>query len=87
MSALEPPPEVWKPKAKSKNPLLLFADKNEKYVLTFHNNMNDGIDYYKDLFNKKSEEFQGKKAQLIHSLEHFRNELNELKLSVMGVLN
>jgi len=63
------------------------TEKNEKYLVTFHNNLNDGIDYYKDLFNKKSSEFQGKKVQLISSLEHFRDELNDLKLSVLGVLH
>ncbi len=62
------------------------TDKNEKYVDTFHRNLNDGIDYYKDLFNKKAEQFQHKKTHLLQSLDHFREELNEIKLKVFGVL-
>ena len=54
------------------------TEKNEKYIDTFHKNLNDGIEYYKDLFNKKTEEFQGKKSQLIKSLDHFKEELTEL---------
>jgi len=62
------------------------TDKNEKYIDTFHKNLNDGIDYYKDLFNKKAEQFQHKKTHLLQSLDHFRAELNEVKLKVFGVL-
>jgi hypothetical protein len=57
-----------------------------KNIDTFHKNLNDGIEYYKDLFNKKAEQFQDKKAHLIQSLDHFRAELNEVKLKVFGVL-
>ncbi len=62
------------------------TEKNEKYIDTFHNNLNDGIEYYKDLFNKKAEVFQDRKTQLIHSLDHLKEELNEVKLKVLGVL-
>jgi hypothetical protein len=62
------------------------TDKNEKYIDTFHKNLNDGIDYYKDLFNKKAEQFQHKKTHLLQSLDNFRAELNEVKLKVFGVL-
>ncbi len=60
--------------------------KNEKYVNTFHNNLLDGIEYYKDLFNKKAEQFQDKKVHLLKTLDQFKNELNELKLKLFGVL-
>ncbi len=63
------------------------SEKNEKYIETFHHNLNEGIEYYKDLFNKKAEQFQHKKAHLIQSLDHLREELNEVKLKVFGVLN
>lgn len=62
------------------------TDKNEKYIDTFHQNLNDGIDYYKDLFSRKAEQFQQSKNHLLESLENFRNELNEIKLRVFGVL-
>ena len=60
--------------------------KEEKFVNTFHKNLLEGIDYYKDLFNKKSEQFQEKKSQLIQSLDHFKEELNDVKHKVLGVL-
>jgi hypothetical protein len=60
--------------------------KEEKFVNTFHKNLLEGIDYYKDLFNKKSEQFQDKKSHLIQSLDHFKEELNEVKHKVLGVL-
>jgi hypothetical protein len=62
------------------------TEKNEKYIDTFHKNLNEGIEYYRDLFNQKAEEFQGKKTQMIQALDHFKEELNEVKLRVMGVL-
>lgn len=60
--------------------------KNEKYINTFHNNLLEGIEYYKDLFSRKAEQFQDKKDHLLKSLDHFKEELNELKLKVFGVL-
>ncbi|MCG8306002.1 MAG: hypothetical protein MI975_01335 [Cytophagales bacterium] len=62
------------------------TEKNEKYIETFHKNLSEGIEYYKELFNKKAEEFQGRKVQLIQSLDHFKEELNEIRLKVIGVL-
>ncbi len=62
------------------------SEKNEKYIDTFHQNLNDGIDYYKDLFHRKSEQFQHTKTQLIDSIESFRDELNEIRLKVSGIL-
>ena len=62
------------------------TEKNEKYIDTFHKNLMDGIEYYKDLFNKKAEQFQDKKAHLFQSMDHLKDELNELKLKVFGVL-
>ena len=68
---------------KMANPL---TGKDEKYVDTFHKNLLEGIEYYKDLFNKKAEKFQDTKVHLLKSLDHFKEELNELKLKVFGVL-
>lgn len=62
------------------------SGKEEKYVNTFHKNLIEGIEYYKDLFNKKAEQFQDKKEHLFHSLDHFKDELNEMRLKVLGVL-
>ncbi len=60
--------------------------KNEKYIDTFHRNLNEGIEYYRDLFTKKAEKFQDKKTQLLRSLDQLKEELNEVKLKVLGVL-
>ncbi len=60
--------------------------KNEKYLNKFHSNLLEGIEYYKDLFNKTAVQFQHKKSHLLKSLDKFKDELNELKLKVVGVL-
>ena len=62
------------------------TEKNEKYIDTFHKNLMDGIDYYKDLFNKKAAQFQDRKDHLLQSLDHLKEELNEVKLKILGVL-
>ncbi|NJN25278.1 MAG: hypothetical protein HC819_04510 [Cyclobacteriaceae bacterium] len=62
------------------------TEKNEKYIDTFHKNLLEGIEYYKELFNKKTEKFQDKKEQILHGMEQFKEELNEVKLKVFGVL-
>lgn len=62
------------------------TEKNEKYIDTFHQNLNEGIEYYRDLFNKKAEEFQHRKANLLQSLDRLKEELNEVKLKFFGVL-
>jgi hypothetical protein len=45
-----------------------------------------GLAISSTLFNKKAEQFQHKKTHLLQSLDHFREELNEVKLKVFGVL-
>ncbi len=60
--------------------------KDEKYVNNFHKNLMEGIEYYKELFNKKSVQFQHKREELYRSLDHFKETMNDIKLRVMGVL-
>jgi hypothetical protein len=43
--------------------------KEEKYLLTFTNNMKDGILYYENLFNNISSVFEDKKQMIIKELE------------------
>jgi len=43
--------------------------KEEKYLLTFTNNMKDGILYYENLFNNISNVFEDKKQLIIKELE------------------
>ncbi len=60
--------------------------RDEKYVNNFHNNLMEGIEYYKELFNKKAVQFHEKKTELLRSLDHFKESMNDIKLKVMGVL-
>ena len=62
-------------------------EKNHKYIDTFSKNLNEGIEYYKDLFNKKADEFNDRKQTLVNSLEEFKNELKELKMSIFSHTN
>lgn len=62
------------------------SEKNQKYLDTFHDNLLDGIEYYKDLFNKKAEELKDKKTHLVQSLDQFKNDLEDIRLKVVGVL-
>jgi hypothetical protein len=43
--------------------------KEEKYLLTFTNNMKEGIVYYENLFNNISIVFEDKKQMIIKELE------------------
>lgn len=60
--------------------------KNEKYINNFHKNLQEGIEYYKELFDKKASQFKEKKEQLHASLESFSEELEDMKCRVLGVL-
>ncbi len=62
------------------------TEKNQKYVDTFHDNLIDGIEYYKTLFSEKTKQFQSKKSQLLNSLEQYREELNSLRVKVLEAL-
>ncbi len=59
------------------------TEKNQKYIDTFHGNLMDGIEYYRTLFSKKTKQFQNKKAQILHSLEQYREDLNGIKNKVL----
>ncbi|MGB5359790.1 MAG: hypothetical protein WBN27_07595, partial [Eudoraea sp.] len=54
------------------------TEKQRKYLLTFSSNLNDGIDYYQELFNNQKEEFSGSKQQILHQLDEGRDTLNSL---------
>jgi len=43
--------------------------KEEKYLLTFTNNMKEGVLYYQNLFNNISNVFEDKKQMIIKELE------------------
>ncbi len=57
-----------------------FSNKQEKYLLTFLNNLNEGISYYHKLFNELRESFEDTKSNILNELEVAKKSL-ELLLS------
>ncbi|MGB5385410.1 MAG: hypothetical protein WBN20_01345 [Eudoraea sp.] len=63
------------------------TEKQRKYLLTFSSNLNDGIDYYQELFNNQKEEFSGSKQQILHQLDEGRDTLNSLLQGIESLDN
>ncbi|WP_456463335.1 hypothetical protein [Lutibacter sp.] len=55
------------------------SKKQEKYLTTFQNNLNDGIEYYHNLFSS----FESNKETLLDELETLKNELLNIKIPVL----
>lgn len=53
--------------------------KQEKYLTTFQNNLNNGIEYYQDLFSS----FESNKETLLDELEILKNELFNIKIPIL----
>jgi hypothetical protein len=53
-------------------------EKQKRYFNKFQNNLNDGISYYKELFNKSVAGFQGIKAKTLAELEYLEKEVKKL---------
>lgn len=56
--------------------------KEEKYLLTFTNNMQEGIVYYQNLFNNISTVFEDKKQMIIKELELGAEALENIHLQI-----
>ena len=56
--------------------------KQEKYFNRFFENMNDGIAYYKNLFDSTKDKYEQTKDETLASLEKTKNKLAELALEV-----
>ena len=54
--------------------------KQKKYLQKFTNNLNDGIDYYQDLFSNLNAEFQETKTAVLNELNS-----NKKKLSLLAI--
>ena len=52
--------------------------KQEKYITNFKNNLNDGIEYYHELFSNTKKHFEVNK-------EHLLDELNKLKTDLFAI--
>lgn len=55
-----------------------FSVKQEKYLNTYQNNMNDGIEYYHQLFSS----FETNKEVLLNDLENLKNEFFNIKIPI-----
>ncbi|WP_457610093.1 hypothetical protein [Lutibacter sp.] len=55
------------------------SKKQEKYLTNFQNNLNDGIEYYHNLFSS----FESNKETLLDELETLKNELLNIKIPIL----
>jgi hypothetical protein len=62
------------------------TEKNEKYFSTFLENIQHGIDYYKDLFDRKAADLKLQKSRLLQSLDAMKEELGEIRMQVASAL-
>lgn len=60
-----------------------FSAKQEKYLTTFQNNLNDGIAYYHQLFSETKQYFDYNKENLLIELEHLKQELFAIQIPVL----
>ena len=60
--------------------------KEEKYLLTFTNNMKDGILYYENLFNNISSVFEDKKQMIIKELEMGTEVLERIHIEIESLI-
>ncbi len=54
------------------------TDKQRKYLLSFANNLNEGISYYQELFTKQKEGFMATKDQVFSELNEGKQTLNKM---------
>jgi hypothetical protein len=64
-----------------------FTDKQKKYFEIFMQNMNDGIDYYKDLFSNVKVNFENTKSNLLDELAELEKELGVINLEILAGFN
>ncbi len=57
------------------------AEKQKKYFLTFQENLDEGINYYKESFSTLLDKFGDTKAGFLTNLENLKNRLNSIKVS------
>lgn len=66
-------------KEKIENTKSEMTKKQEKYLISFENNLNEGIKYYQGLFSELKGKFEDKKASILADLEASRKKLQNLK--------
>lgn len=58
------------------------SKKQEKYLLTFTNNMKDGVSYYNHLFRNLKDTFENAKSMVLNELETSVNTLNQISFEI-----
>ena len=58
------------------------TSKQEKYLLTFADNLKEGIAYYNQLFAELTDRFEGTRSTILSELEVSKAILNQLKLDI-----
>lgn len=60
--------------------------KQEKYLLNFVNNLEEGASYYTDLFSDAKDKFIEKKASMLHEIEDGVTRLSSLKVDILKLI-
>jgi hypothetical protein len=61
------------------------SKKEEKYLLTFTNNLNEGISYYKSMFNELKSTFQEIKEEVLNELDKGEKSLSLISLEIQNL--
>lgn len=56
------------------------SDKQQEYFVTFRNNINEGIEYYKELFSSAKAKLEDFKTGVLIELEILENKLNKMEV-------
>ncbi|MFI0428721.1 hypothetical protein [Mariniflexile sp. HMF6888] len=63
----------------------VMTNKEEKYLLTFTNNLNEGVSYYKTLFNELKSTFQDIKDEVLDALTNGEKSLSLIALEIQDL--
>ena len=70
-------------KEKLENQILPVDRRDEKYYKTFVENINNGIEYYQELFNSMIDDFESSKNNILKELEYYSKLINGMELPVV----
>ena len=59
--------------------------KHEKYLLTFAENLDDGIKYYYGLFDEMKDKFEGAKSRVLSDLDAYKQKLQVLHFKIKNL--
>lgn len=61
--------------------------RQEKYLMSFSENLNEGIAYYKSLFTNSSNKFENSKIQIMAELKQYKMSISEMQESIIKMVN